>query len=205
NQGIKKAKFDILAFLNNDVIVSPGWDKRLIEIAEKNSLEIITPCGIERLENVDETKRFKRKWNRIKHVISLMGVNNAAIKLMHKLMYNDWELFTENRFNKFGDAVSEGFIGNTIVMKKSAIDKLGLFDERIQTADFDLYVRSKKRSLEKGDIKPVHVAWGVFNHHFIRMTLKAKHPEFADKEKMITIEEKWGTDWDYYLKDYVVM
>ncbi|MEO5572209.1 MAG: glycosyltransferase, partial [Bacteroidia bacterium] len=42
NQGIKKAKFDILAFLNNDVIVSPGWDKRLIEIAEKNSLEIIT-------------------------------------------------------------------------------------------------------------------------------------------------------------------
>ena len=38
NQGIAEAKYNILAFLNNDIIVAPAWDKKLIDIAEKNNL-----------------------------------------------------------------------------------------------------------------------------------------------------------------------
>ncbi len=200
NQGIEQAKFDILALLNNDIIVSPHWDKKLIDIAERNNLEIITPCGIERLENPEATKKISRRWKAIKNFISAAGKNSFTLKLMHKLMYGDWEKFNEQRFQKFGSSVSEGFVGNTVVIKKSAIEKIGMFDERIQSADFDLYVRSKKRSLEKGDMKPVHIAWGVFNHHFIRMTVKSKPAEFSDKTKMVSLKEKWGDKLDAYLK-----
>lgn len=203
NQGIERAKFEILAFLNNDIIVAPDWDKKLIDIAEKNNLDIITPCGIERLETIESTAKISRKWKAIKNFISVYGINSVSIKIMFKLMYGNWEDFNAKRFAKFGNITAEGFIGNTVLMKKGALEKIGLWDERIQSADFDLYVRSKKRSLEKGDMKPVHIAWGVFNHHFIRMTVKSKPTAFADQKKMISLEEKWGNELPFYLKDNV--
>lgn len=203
NQGIKQAKFNILAFLNNDIIVSPDWDKRLIDIAEKNNLEIITPCGIERLENADATKRISRRWKAIKNFVSVAGINETTLKGMFRLMYGDWKKINEERFKKFEYQIQEGFVGNTVLMKKSAIEKLGLWDERIQAADFDLYIRSKKRNLEIGDIRPVHIARGVFNHHFIRLTVKSKPDEFADKSKMISLEEKWGKELESYLVEEV--
>jgi hypothetical protein len=81
---------------------------------------------------------------------------------------------------------------------------LGLYDERIQAADFDLYVRAKKRNLEHGDIKPCHIALGVYNHHYIRITLKSKPPVFMDASSMIRLEDKWTKEeLDLYLKDNV--
>lgn len=81
---------------------------------------------------------------------------------------------------------------------------MGLYDERVQAADFDLYVRSKKRFLEQGDIKPCHIALGVYNHHYIRVTLKSKPPVFADASKMIKLEEKWtAEELALYMKDNV--
>src|ERR1043165_3926775 len=57
NQGIKHAKFEYLAFLNNDIVVSPGWDRRLLEAMQANQLQVITSCGIERLEEPRETTK----------------------------------------------------------------------------------------------------------------------------------------------------
>jgi hypothetical protein len=36
------------------------------------------------------------------------------------------------------------------------------------------------------------VVLGVFHHHFERLTLKARPPAFADKDKLIRLEEKWS-------------
>ena len=109
-------------------------------------------------------------------------------------MYRDWEKFTDNRFRKFGLQTKEGFLGHTVMMQRQAIEKIGLWDERIQGADFDLYIRSKKRHIEQGDIKPVHFALGVFIHHYIRLTVKSTRSPFADKDNLISNEEKWGKD-----------
>ena len=202
NQGIAQAIYDVMVFINNDVIVSPQWDKRLLDAANANGLEIITPVGIEMLEDEAATKTIKRKWLRVKNPLALLGFSLVNLKLMHRLMYGNWTNFSNKRFERFDHAVKEGFVGNTVMMKRSAIDKIGLWDERIQGADFDLYIRSKKRNLEQKDLKPVHVALGVFIHHYIRLTVKSARAPFIDKDNMISVEEKWSVEkMRFYCRD----
>jgi GT2 family glycosyltransferase len=192
NQGMRQAKFDIYAFLNNDIIVAPLWDKHLIEIAQYHGLEVITPCGIERIESIWSSRMIRLRWKIIKNALSFFGKNKTLFILMHRMMYGNWERYNKLRFEKFGNAVIEGFIGNTVVMFKSAFDKIGFWDERMQAADFDLYIRMKKRNMEVGDVKPMHMALGVFNHHFIRLTVNSKPAVFEDRANILTLEEKWG-------------
>ncbi|MDQ3191949.1 MAG: glycosyltransferase [Bacteroidota bacterium] len=192
NQGIEIAKGEILAFLNNDIIVAPNWDEHLLETMKQNRLDIVTSCGIEQAENAEVTKKFRKRWHKIKYGIGVIARNEFSFSLMHRLMYGDWEKFSEQRQKKFGSQVIEGFVGNTVVMTRKAIELLGLWDEKIQAGDFDMFMRSKKRSLDQKDIKPMHIAMGVFNHHFIRITAKSKPPVFKDSSNLITFDEKWS-------------
>lgn len=193
NQGIREAKYDVLAFLNNDIIVAPHWDRKLMEAMDVHGLEIITPSGVEFAETTEATRKLHRRWKAIKNVVGLIAKNNFTFRLMVKLMYGDWEKYNQQRYAKYGTEIKEGFLGNSVIMKRSGLGKVGLWDERIQAADWDLYMRSKKRSQEQGDLKPVHVALGIFNHHFIRLTLKSKPPVFADAANIISLNEKWPT------------
>ncbi|MBA2584657.1 MAG: glycosyltransferase family 2 protein [Bacteroidetes bacterium] len=192
NQGINIARGEILAFLNNDIIVAPNWDLNLLDTMKHHQLDIITCCGIEQAENPVTTKKFRKRWHKIKYGIGVIARNELSFSIMHRLMYGNWEKFSDQRQKKFGRDVIEGFVGNTVVMSRKAIELLGLWDEKIQAGDFDLFMRSKKRSLEKGDIKPMHISLGVFNHHFIRITAKSKPPVFKDSANLITFDEKWS-------------
>lgn len=199
NQGIRAAKYDILAFLNNDILVSPNWDKRILAVMEKHALEIASFATNDHLENRKAQKKLNRRWKRIKYPVqALFGNNKSSLKLMARLMYNNWERFCEQRYQQFGDGIKEGFSGSSIIMKRAALDKVGMWDERMQGADFDLYYRSKERSLTTSDIKPMMLATGVYIHHYQRLTTKAKPIEFADAHNLISMEQKWkGKEIEY--------
>jgi hypothetical protein len=176
----------------------------MLEAMKANALDEATVCGIERLESAEQTKAYGRRWKRIKNIISYFNRSESSFRLMHKLMYGNWERFSAARHKQFGNKCIEGFVGNSVLFTRRALDLLGLYDERIQAADFDLYVRAKKRNLEHGDIKPCHIALGVYNHHYIRITLKSKPPVFMDASSMIRLEDKWTKEeLDLYLKDNV--
>lgn len=192
NQGIKIARYDYLAFLNNDIIVSPQWDLHLIESMLHHQLDVITSCGIENVETPAATRRLRRRWQRIKNVVSLFGVSSKTLGWMHKWMYRgNWEAFSQKRYETYRLQVKEGFVGNSVLMNRNAIDKIGLWDERIQGADFDLYLRSKERSLLQADMKPVHIALDTYIHHYIRLTMKAGYPPFQDASNLISVAQKW--------------
>ena len=193
NQGIDAAEYDVFAFLNNDIVVSPSWDKHFLEVMQANNLEIVTCCGIERLESKEATKKIKRRWQKIKNLLIKLPFSHK-FKLMHKLMYKNWEHFCNQRFHDFSVKTIEGFVGNSVIMTRNAVEKVGKFDVRIQAADFDLCMRSIRRFEAFGDIKPIHIALGVFNHHFIRITTKSKPPIFVDAGNLISFDKKWGKD-----------
>jgi GT2 family glycosyltransferase len=202
NQGIRAASHDLFAFLNNDIIVAPEWDKRLMEVMKANGLDIVTPVGMERMENHPLAKKTRRRWRIIKWVVGLFGYSERALSLMHYLMYGDWHAFNSGRTERFGNQVVEGFVGNSVIMTRRAIELIGLWDERIQGADFDLYFRSKERSLSHKDIQPVHIALGVYHHHYIRLTMKKSHPQFRDSANLISFDDKWGKEiFDKYIAD----
>jgi GT2 family glycosyltransferase len=194
NQGIQAARFGVLAFLNNDVIPSPGWDAKLLEVMDRKKLEIASSCGVERVETRRATRYYRKKWSLVRNTIQIAGSGSRSLRLMHWAMYGNWEKFAEARWSRFNCELREGFIGSTIMVQRSALDKIGLWDERIQAADFDLYLRSKARHIDSGDIQPVHVALGVFIHHFIKMTFRHPRPPFKDQANLISLEDKWGRE-----------
>ena len=199
NLGIEAAKQEWLAFLNNDIIVSPAWDRHIIESMVLNELEIATACGLEGLENWTATKKLRRKWNKIRLLLSVTGNFEFSLKLVHKLMYHNWIEFTRRRYENFRHEVKLGFVGNTVMINRKAIDKVGLWDERIQAGDYDLFLRTMERHQQKGDIKPIHVCLDSYVHHYIKLTRKDKPPVFTDVNNLISLHEKWGGKSKKYL------
>lgn len=194
NQGIAAATGDIMAFLNNDIIVCPGWDALLLETMKVNQLDIITSCGIEQVESREASIRLRRKWNYAKNLLGVLPTSVATLKAMHWLMYGNWRTFCKKRDHDFHNAVKEGFVGHSVFCSRRAIELLGTWDERLQAADFDIYMRSKQRNLNFGDIKPCHIALNIFNHHYIRLTVKSKPQPFADAQNIIKLEQKWSEE-----------
>lgn len=202
NQGIKRAKYDTLVFLNNDIIVSKNWDTRLLSVMKEHNLETVSFATNDRIGTKAASKQFNKRWRRIKYPMSyLFGTGYRSLKQMFRLMYKDFDTFTEDRFNRFGLQIEEGFSGCAIAMRRSAIDKIGLWDERIQGADYDFYCRTKERWHKFGDITPLSIAKGIYLHHYQRLTLKAKYPPFADQENLISLSQKWKGKEAFYLKD----
>ena len=201
NQGVKLARYEVFAFLNNDIIVGKDWDRILLSTMQFHGLDIATPSGIEKVENASETRRLNRRWNRIRNGLGLLGYSRNNLLRMWSWMYGDWENFCKDREARFGHQILEGFVGNSVIMTRKGYEKVGAWDERIQGADWDLYIRSKKRAALFGDLKPVQVVLGAFNHHYVRLTAKSKPSPFADLGNIITVEEKWGDERLPYLKD----
>ena len=194
NQGIKAAKGDTLAFLNNDVIVPKNWNSRLLESMTQHGIDVMTSCGIEHIESTKATQQLRRRWRLIKNLLLFFcGRDQFSLRLMFFLMYPRWEHFSNQRATQFQLQIKKGFVGNTVLMSRRALSLIGLWDEQIQAADFDLFLRVQKRHLEHSDIKPIHIALDVFVHHYIRLTEGVSYPPFVDRDKLIPLERKWSS------------
>ena len=203
NQGIALAKFEYLAFFNNDIIVSDSWDKKILQIMQDKKIEVISFATNDHLENKIVQRKLHKKWKKIKFFLrAVSGTGMKTLKWMVKLMYGDFDKFCADRYNTFKDAVIEGFSGSCILINRTALEKIGAWDERMQVADFDLFFRVKIRSVDHRDIQPIQLALGVYIHHFQRLTLRSKNLiPFADQQNIISLKEKWGDQIEHLYKE----
>lgn len=196
NQGIQVSKYEYLAFLNNDIIVSPDWDRNAIEVMEREGLDIMSFASLDHLDTKKATKAYQKKWRWVKYpLLKILGMHRYSLSLMCRLFYGDWKQFNVKWNEKYKGNVVQGFSGSCIIMKRSVLDKIGLWDESQQGADWDLFFRTLKRNHEYGDVKLVHLAMDIYMHHFQRLTVKVKYPPFEDKENLKTLNEKWGEEF----------
>jgi GT2 family glycosyltransferase len=195
NQGIKVAKYEYLVFLNNDLLVSPKWDSRMLLVLGKDGQDVVSFGTNDRLVNKTISKQTQKRWKRIKYpIITLFGQRTFSLRLMTFLCYGNWEKFTERIFSMYGLSLTEGFSGSAIAMNRAALTKIGEWDITQQGADFDIFYRTCNRNEEYGDIKPLAIINGVFMHHFRRLTLYNKYPPFVDAANLSSIDEKWGEE-----------
>lgn len=197
NQGVAMARGDVFAFLNNDLLVGPAWDDILLRHMSAGGLDVCCASGIEGTGNAQETRRLKRRWKMIKNpLLALFGSREASLWLMQRLMYGDWSRFCEERARRFAGQHSEGMVGCAVFLSRRGWEKLGPWDERLQAADYDIYLRSVDRHLLHGDTQPLQVLHDLYMHHYIRLTLKArKHPpRFVDAVNLIRLQDKWSQE-----------
>lgn len=195
NQGIEIAKYDTLAFLNNDLLVSPHWDSRMLEVLGTDNRHVVSLSSNDRMVDKSTTKRISRRWKQIKYpIITLFSTSRFSLLAMQKLCYGNWERYCEKIYQKYGLSMTPGFSGSAIIMNRKAISMLGCWDPSQQGADFNLFFETCQRHELHGDIQPIAIINGVFVHHYRRLTLYGSWPAFADEGNLKTREEKWGAE-----------
>jgi len=193
NLGLAHAKGDFICFLNNDVFCGVDWDKHLIHGMMMYNLDIVSPCGIERMPSLPLTHLFFKRWRRAgekKH----LNADPERLRRLLIYMYGGWEKFCNRVYEMYYPQIMEGIAGNCILWKRSVLEKIGFLDERIQAADWDIYLNIRKRAEELGDVHRVMTVCWAYVHHFIRTTLKSKPEPFACTHPKLTLEEKWGKE-----------
>ena len=106
NQGIRKAKGEWIAIINNDTWLAPGWDEALKHDAEKHYLDLIGPHFDERPYGGDMKARARafveRNRNRFRsHFVPiLMFLRRSAIEVV---AFDHGGIFDERFFVTFED------------------------------------------------------------------------------------------------------
>jgi GT2 family glycosyltransferase len=192
NLGSHAASGEFLCHINNDMYVTPNWNGFLIEAMERDHLDAASPLGLEMMPTVSLTDWMQGRWAAIGQGRLSSGKGVEQLRTMIQAMYGDWERYSEEAHRAFASAIFEGIVGSCVMIRQSAYDTLGGLDERIQSADWDLYYTLRKREQLIGDMKRCMVVGASFVHHFIRATIKSKREPFGCTHERWTIDRKWS-------------
>lgn len=197
NVGIRHAKGEVFAFFNNDILLSPHWDTRLMQILGHDGHEIMSLCSNQRMATQALTKQMEHRWKHIKNpILFLFGAGERSLRMMARLMYGaSFDTWCDRLWEQYGTQTRIGFAGSAVVMTKTGLDMIGgQWDPQQQGADYDLYLQTKRLQQEGHPIQTMCVVCGVYHHHFCRLTFHTKFPPYKDASNLSSCEEKWGED-----------
>jgi glycosyltransferase involved in cell wall biosynthesis len=191
NLGLAQATGEYVGFLNNDIVVSPGWDRGLIEALCRHRLCVVSPAGIERMPTAALSRAVQERWRLVKRRTG--SVETAAdLRVALRTMYGDWPKFCGAVAAAFSDRLVPGIVGSCVVMSRAFAERIGGWDPRVQAADWDLYLRLRQQAEEQGDVAPPAVVGWVYIHHYVQATRRGERAPFTCTHPRLTVQEKWG-------------
>lgn len=103
NQGVRESTSDWVVFLNNDVIVSPGWLEGLLSFADEHGLDVVTPAIREGEYNYDMVE-YSGQFVETMGQVCRMGVADGICFMVHRRVLQALVGFDENfRIGQFED------------------------------------------------------------------------------------------------------
>lgn len=191
NLGLGEARGEFVGFLNNDIVLSPGWDDGLITAVERHGIPVASPIGIERMPTAELTRAIQERWRLVKR--QTRPIRTAeALRLAIRTMYGDWNGFCHQVGVAFKDRLVSGIVGSCVVARRRFMQSIGGWDTRVRAADWDLYLRLRERADTKGDIQPPMVAGWVYVHHYVQATRRGERASFTCTHPTLTVQAKWG-------------
>ncbi|GLI39688.1 glycosyltransferase family 2 protein [Geobacter hydrogenophilus] len=193
NQGVRETDSEWVVILNNDVIVSPGWQDGLLDAAEKEGFDVVSPA-IREGEYTYDIESYSREFvGQMKDVVR-RGVADGICFMVRRRVFESVGLFDENfKIGQFEDADffrrarNAGFrLGTT---GRSFIHHFGSVTqdairrnrpERPYVAENRTYFRKKwqltrgRRFIERWQRKLRELAWRLSERVLYGHTLKEK-------------------------------
>jgi GT2 family glycosyltransferase len=171
NRGVKAATGDNILFLNNDTVVTENWLGNMLRLLYSD----------EKIAMVGPVSNY------------CSGPQQIAVGYQDLSKLDDFA--RQNSLLHAGSAMSYPRLsGFCLLVKKSVLDEIGLFDERFGIGNFeddDLCLRARKKGYE------LMIALDSFVHHEGHMTFNSI--EEADlhhllEENRKKARDKWGKD-----------
>lgn len=178
NQGIEIATGENILLLNNDTIVTKNWlDNLLTCLYSSDDIGAVGP--------VTNSAAY----------YSTIPVNYTSIDEMHQFAAS----YNVSDSNKWEERLK--LIGFCMLIKREAVDEVGLLDERFTPGNFeddDYSVRLRKAGYR------LMLCRDTFIHHYGSVSWKKDVNTYS---KVLTknekkFKEKWGTDSNSYRIDY---
>ncbi len=192
NQGVRAGEAPVVGFLNNDILVGPGWDEPLLEGLLKDGYPVVSPAGLEHFPDRNYEEILYQRWRYINRRRWNHDPEKNIREKIHR-MYGDFDSFAERIQKRFQGIAYEGIMGHCHLMERKTFDRLGGLDPRIQSADWDLYLTVARKNREGWGAKNPVILGGSYVHHFIRMTdaTTRRMPIVCTHEPHLKLEEKW--------------
>jgi glycosyltransferase involved in cell wall biosynthesis len=192
NQGVRAGDASIVGFLNNDILVGPGWDEPLIKALIKDGYPVVSPGGLEHFPDPKLEEIFFQRW---RYINKRWWSQSPTLNLEEKIrrMYGNFDETAKRIQKKYDDVHYPGIMGHCHLLKRETFERLGGLDPRIQSADWDLFLTVERMKREGIFEKSPMIFGGSYVHHFIRLTdanVKRVPPVCAHAPHM-TLEEKW--------------
>jgi O-antigen biosynthesis protein len=177
NQGLELVTGDFILFLNNDVVVTPGWLDPLLQTLNSNEkIAMVGPVT----NNISGMQKIKVNYNEE----TLDGLDAFSLEYCNQNRQRSKKVLR--------------LVGFALACKRKVLDEIGYFDEVFGMGNFeddDLCLRALSKGYE---LRIVH---NSFIHHFGSTTFKNSPVDFSSllKKNRRILNAKWGLNISYYM------